>query len=337
MIASSINPRAATFRTPAGEIIGTTWGGTWCWHPLNPSKYATLSQDGGDAHILRCRKCPGCLELDRRELADRLELTFKKEVRDIWVVMVPCTPGERCSIVGSISRILGSSSRWGWTRIGTSRIAIVAACQKPRLRASRVLRGRRVSFHRVSRTRRRRAWRLVTAGMLYSRDVYGANLNRWYIRGLRRLERAKRVGVWRGGVRRTHPEMGPGVAGARGGVGLHQPEAYRPPRLLSRARAGAGRFAGVHSTCEPIGEVLAGLPVLIAGARLANTRLSPAGGAGASNSLNCGGAKRVPLESRDTSTLLRGRYSTSAALDRAELDAWVARMTEKWRVRCDSS
>src|SRR5580658_720992 len=129
--AGAINPRAATFRKGDGEVVGTTWGGTWCWHPVNPAKYATESEDGGDVHVIRCRRCPGCMELDRRELADRLVLTFNKEVGDIWVGVVEVGREESGSLFIHARRIWSSLKLWGWCRIGASRIAIVAVGQKP--------------------------------------------------------------------------------------------------------------------------------------------------------------------------------------------------------------
>ena len=328
-----VNPRAATFRNTAGEVIATTWGGTWCWHPLNPTKWATTSEDGEDAHIIRCRQCPGCLELDRRVLADRLEATFKEEVEDIWVVVVEAEVSLASGLSASLSRICKWSRTWGWCRIGASRIAIVVVGRKPNLRASKLCAGRKVSLTRVLKTRMRRAWRVVTACILYSRSVYGENANRWYIRGLKRVPRTKRVGVWRGRVKLTHPEMGRGVAGTRAGVSIHAPEAYRPPRLLKRAAHNQGRFAGVGSAPEPIAAVLANLPFSTSSTDLANPRSSRVAPAGAAGTLNFGNAKRSTLKEGDKSKGLGNRYSSSRGLDSAELDAWVARMTARVRPR----
>ena len=333
MTAYSVNPRAATIRNPVGEIVGTTWGGTWCWHPVNPSKYATTNTDGTNAHIIRCRKCPGCLELDRRMLADRLVATFIEEVLDIWVLLVESNLAQAPWLASTISRISSVQRCWGWCRIGATRIAVIVAGRKPNVRASRVLRGRSVCLHRVRKARGRRAWALVTAGVLYSRDVYGENVNRWYIRGLKIVPRDKRVGVWRGRVRATHPQMRPGVAGVSGELSLHPAEAYRPPRLIKRAAHARGRFAGVRGVAEPIGQVLAGLPALIAGARLANSQLSPAGKAGRAGILDFGGAKRVPLSQEPESIPLTRRYSSSPESDRREIDAWVSRMVAIARSR----
>jgi hypothetical protein len=330
---SQVNPRAVTFRDATGEVIATTWGGTWCWHPLNPTKWATTSEDGEDAHIIRCRQCPGCLELDRRELADRLEATFKEEVDNLWVVMVEVNAVEVARFAASLSRISRSWRTRGWCRIGASRIAIVVAGRKPRWHASRLCFGRTVSVLRVLRSRTRRAWRELTAGILYSRSVYGENANRWYIRGLKRVPRTKRVGVWRGRVRSSHPEMVRGVAGARAGVSIHAPEAYRPPRLLKRAAANRGRFAGVGCAPEPIAAVLADLPFSTASTTFAIPGSVPRVSASAQPSMNFGDAKRSTLKEGDKSKGLGNRYSSSRGLDSAELDAWVARMTARVRPR----
>jgi hypothetical protein len=329
----SVNPRAATFRDAAGEVIATTWGGTWCWHPLNPTKWATTSEDGEDAHIIRCRECPGCLELDRRELADRLEATFKEEVDNLWVVMVEVNAVEVARFAAALSRISNLWKTWGWCRIGANRIAIVVAGRKPSWRVSRLCVGRKVSLCRVLRSRGRRAWRELTAGVLYSRSVYGKNANRWYIRGLKRVPRTKRVGVWRGRVKLTHPEMGRGVAGTRAGVSIHAPEEYRPPRLLKRAAHNRGRFAGVGSAPEPIAAVLANLPFSTSSTDFANPRSSRVAPAGAAGTLNFGSAKRSTLKEGDKYKVLGNRYSSSRGLDSADLDAWVARMTARVRPR----
>lgn len=329
----TINPRAATFRDAEGRVVGTTWGGTWCWHPINPSKYATVSEDGEDVHIIRCRECPGCLELDRRLLADRLMATFCEEVRSIWVVMVEASMEMAARICLSLRRTLKWSRVWGWCRIGGSHIAIVVAGQKPFVPVVRLWHGLKVSLIRVSKTRKRRAWRGVTAGILYSRSVYGENVNRWYIRNLKNVERVKRVAVWRGSGRSSHPEMLAGVAGVRAGVSIHPPEAYRPPRLVKRRSHGVGRFARARGNVEPIGAVLADLPFLSASTTFAITSSQVAGEAGAPNKSNAEIALRAPFSQEQRSTKLIGRYSSSHELDRAEIDAWVARMTEKARVR----
>jgi hypothetical protein len=329
------NPRAATFRDRDNHVVGTTWGGTWCWHPVNPAKYATESEDGGDVHVIRCRRCPGCMELDRRELADRLVLTFNKEVGDIWVVVVEVTATEGVAVALAVRRTMKSWSRWGWCRIGAGQLAIVAAGQKPRLRASRLLHGRSVSITRVLKTRRRRAWSMVTAGILYSRSVYGEQTNRWYIRGLKRVPRAKRVGVWRGRAREQNPELRQGVAGCRAGVALHAPEAYLPPRLLKRRVRGARRFAGVRGNVEPIGKVLADLPSMLASTTLAKYQLSPGRGAAVPKSPNFGRREARTAFEEQRSIPLTARYSSSRVDDRAEIDAWVARMTAKARARGD--
>lgn len=329
------NPRAATFRKGDGEVVGTTWGGTWCWHPVNPSKYATESEDGSDVHLIRCRRCPGCMELDRRELADRLVLTFNKEVGDIWVGVVGISLETAGMMAAAICRTTSGSKLWGWCRIGASRIAIVVVGRKPRSHARQLSDGRSVSWVRVLKTRKRRAWLRVTAGILYSRSVYGEQTNRWYIRGLKRVPRAKRVGMWRGRAREQNPELREGVAGVRAGVSIHPPEAYRPPKLVKRRAPGARRFAGVRGNVEPIGKVLADLPGMLASTKLAIPQLSPARGAGVPKTLNFGIAQRSFYEEADQSKGLGRRYSSSLKNDRAEIDAWVARMTAKARARGD--
>src|SRR5271154_4595482 len=156
-----MNPRAATFRDRDNHVVGTTWGGTWCWHPVNPAKYASESEDGTDAHLIRCRRCPGCMELDRRELAERLVLTFNKEEGNVWVAIVEVVLGEAGAIASSIARTTNVARYWGWCRIGASRIAVIVEGQKPRPRVRRPPLGCSVSWHRVNVRRKRRAWLMV--------------------------------------------------------------------------------------------------------------------------------------------------------------------------------
>ena len=329
------NPRAATFRKGDGEVVGTTWGGTWCWHPVNPAKYATESEDGGDVHVIRCRRCPGCMELDRRELADRLVLTFNKEVVDIWVGLLEVGLEVAPRAASQFGRIMSGAKFWGWCRIGASRIAVIVAGRKPPVLARLLSIGRLVSLSRVRRTRKRRAWSTVTAGILYSRSVYGEQTNRWYMRGLKRVPRAKRVGLWRGRARQKNPELRQGVAGVRGGLMLCPPESYRPPRLLKRAPRGGRRFAGVRGNVEPIGKVLADLPSMLASTTLAKYQLSPGRGAAVPKSPNFGRREARTAFEEQRSIPLTARYSSSRVDDRAEIDAWLARMAAKARARGD--
>jgi hypothetical protein len=329
------NPRAATFRDRDNHVVGTTWGGTWCWHPVNPAKYASESEDGTDAHLIRCRRCPGCMELDRRELAERLVLTFNKEEGNVWVVVIEVVLAEAGEAVRKFALTLSGAKSWGWCRIGASRIAVIVAGQKPRSRVRQPSIGCSVCWHRVLVKRKRRAWSMVTAGMLYSRDVYGEQTNRWYMRGLKRVPRAKRVGVWRGRARQKNPELQGGVAGVRDGIRLCPPEAYRPPRLVKRRVRGGRRFAGVRGKIEPIGKVLADLPSMLASTTLANYQLSPGRGAAVPKSPNFGRREARTAFEEQRSIPLTARYSSSRVDDRAEIDAWVARMTAKARARGD--
>ena len=69
---------AATWRKPeTGEIVGTTWGGTMCWWPRRP--WAMKFAGDGFEGIVRCGECPGCLEFDRRRLADRLHAKYSSQ------------------------------------------------------------------------------------------------------------------------------------------------------------------------------------------------------------------------------------------------------------------
>ena len=61
---------AATWRDRAGGVVCTTWGGTMCWFPRLGWRLRIARE--GFSHIVRCGECPGCLEFERRRLADRL-------------------------------------------------------------------------------------------------------------------------------------------------------------------------------------------------------------------------------------------------------------------------
>lgn len=70
----SVRAFAATWRDTSDQVVATTFGGTMCWMPRKPWRLR-IARDGFE-HIIRCRECPGCLEFERRRLADRLHAKY---------------------------------------------------------------------------------------------------------------------------------------------------------------------------------------------------------------------------------------------------------------------
>ncbi len=114
---------AATWRDSKDEIVATTWGGTMCWFPRKPWRLRIAHE--GFEHVIRCRECPGCLEFERRRLADRLHAYFftrpashKKYAVDSWDGVKDQAGGGECSTsesrssgsIGSISAVAAASS-----------------------------------------------------------------------------------------------------------------------------------------------------------------------------------------------------------------------------------
>ena len=206
MVAAGETPSrafAATWRNESGQVLGTTFGGTMCWFPRKPWRLR-IERDGFE-HIVRCGECPGCLEFERRRLADRLQAKYasagvpsveattlspaKNAVgaagssRPLYIVRIWAPLSRHTEISHKLHRRVGLELEPGMYRLGASSFALLSR-EKGRLPL--VLRAAGVAFRiePVRFRRRRRAWRALTAGLMVAREVYGEQVKRWYARGL---------------------------------------------------------------------------------------------------------------------------------------------------------
>ncbi len=240
---------AATWRDDQGAVVGQSFGGTVCWFPKLPGRLRIAREDF--EHVVRCRECPGCLELDRRRLADRLVQKYdalrataaatlkrtsasrEKEhaapIPRLWLVRIYCDVANHAKLAHRLHRYKRFELEPGFARLGTSSVALLSRAILP-LKAW--LRSERIAFRieSIKLRRRRRAWRGLTAGLLIARDKYGADLNRYYFSGLPPAERES----WEI-VRRPYEKGYSRTAAPRAWKGgklvLIPPEAWRLKRI----------------------------------------------------------------------------------------------------------
>jgi len=200
---------AATWRRPeTGEIVGTTWGGTMCWWPRRP--WAMKFAGDGFEGIVRCGECPGCLEFDRRRLADRLHAKYQagsaagagRETpstrghastaedgsQNLFIVRIWAPLVDQAMLSHKLHRRRGPELEPGFFRLGSRSFALLSR-EVTHIRA--ILRSLKLE-HRIEpvrMSRRRRAWRVITAGVLVAREVYGEQVKRWYVPGLPAAEK----------------------------------------------------------------------------------------------------------------------------------------------------
>jgi hypothetical protein len=200
---------AGTWRDEAtGEVRGYSFGGTICWFPRKPWALK-ISRDGFD-HVIRCGECPGCLEFDRRRLADRLRRRYASgsaqdaaarttqaqpsaadavsNARGLFIVRIYAPLADHARLSHALHRRKGLELEPGFYRLGTSSFGLLA---RSRACVGSVLRHLGLEFRveAVRLSRGRRAWRGLTAGILVARDAYGDQVKRWYCRGLPPAER----------------------------------------------------------------------------------------------------------------------------------------------------
>jgi hypothetical protein len=200
----------ATWRDRDGEIVATTWGGTMCWFPRKGWRLRIARE--GFEHVIRCGECPGCLEFERRRLADRLSAKYKVASssrigdrtgrnrprgaarsggsHDLFAVRVHA-PLERHQELGArLHRRRHLELEPGLFRLGRGSFGILS---RERDEIHQVLNRMKLQ-HRIEPVRfnrGRRAWRMLTSGLAVSRDAYGEQVKRWYARGLPAAEREK--------------------------------------------------------------------------------------------------------------------------------------------------
>lgn len=159
-----------------------------CWFPRRPGRLRIARE--GYEHIIRCSECPGCLELNRRRLADRLKAHYQGKTGPLWLVRIHVPAEAMAPTSHRLHRRPGLKLEAGHFRLGLASMALLARDKAP---VHLALRSDGIA-HRIERiraSRGRRAWRAITAGILVSREAYGEQVKRWYMRGLAPLDKLR--------------------------------------------------------------------------------------------------------------------------------------------------
>lgn len=201
---------AATWRNEQGAIVGKTFGGTMCLWPVKPWRIR-FHKDGFEG-VMRCRECPGCLEFDRRRMADRLQCKYSTRLQQgagtsrptsrrrgaqggsapdsLFIVRIWAPLDQHASISHKLHRRRGLELEPGMWRLGAGSFGLISRSRDP-LPALLKRLGLRHRIEPLRLSRGRRAWRVLTAGLLVAREIYGEQRNRWYARGLPPADRQK--------------------------------------------------------------------------------------------------------------------------------------------------
>lgn len=177
---------AATWRSEDDQVVATSFGGTMCWFPRKPGSLRIARE--GFEHIVRCGDCPGCVELDRRRLADRLSARYPDRSREIFLIRVYAPAARHTAISHALHRRPALELEPGLFRLGVSSFAVLAR-SKAAIGSALQRLGLQHRIERIRLRRGRRAWRAITGGLQVAREVYGAQVKRWYCRGLPPAER----------------------------------------------------------------------------------------------------------------------------------------------------
>src|SRR5260370_289381 len=181
-----------------------------CRSPRRP--WAMTGTDEEWQFPLPCGECDGCLERIRRALADRLKAKYANPGRattastpiaatttvsagatysgPLWIIRIWYPKELQVELSAKLHRRRGLELEPGFFRLGTRSFAILA---RSKLRTPALLRrlGLRHRVEPVRLSRGRRAWRRLTSGILVARPVYGEQVKRWYMRGLRGAEKMR--------------------------------------------------------------------------------------------------------------------------------------------------
>ncbi len=279
---------AATWRDSEDRVVSTTFGGTLCWYPVKPWRLR-ISRDGFE-HVLRCRECPGCREFERRRLAGRLHTEYTAGTAGgaaagtgqaarsadtaastgsrLYMIRIWAPLGEHAALSRALHRSARLHLERGFYRLGTGSIAVLTRTRVcPPLPRALAARAHRVEPIRLSR--RRRAWRPLTSGILVSREAYGEQVKRWYCRGLPQAERENwdvvRISDYRPYNRFVSPR-----AWSAGNLVLVPPEIWMGGRVDRRAF----RQLASHATSPESASALASQVAKLAGTVAANLGLT---------------------------------------------------------------
>ena len=271
----------ATWRDQAtGEVVGTTWGGTMCWWPRRP--WAIKFAGDGFEGVVRCGQCPGCLEFDRRRLADRLHVKYspvpgtpfgksgaappasgnrlRTSVAHLFVIRIWAPLADHAALSHKLHRRRGLELEPGFFRLGSRSFALLSR-EMTHIRAILRSLGLEHRIEAVRMRRRRRAWRVITAGVLVAREVYGEQVKRWYAPGLPPAAKQSWE-VEKHAMEKPWHRTSGARARRSGSVVLVPPEVWRlrptERRLLRREYASATSPEGVERVMGLVAAALAG-------------------------------------------------------------------------------
>jgi hypothetical protein len=236
--------------------VASVYGGTVCLQPVNPRSFAAVATDERYECALPCRVCENCRRWQRLQLRRRLKKGFGSCQEKLWTLQVECSPSSVGRVLRSIRRTMTPSCWQGFVRSGTDGVVIIVAGARPTLSAKIIGQIGSWCVKRVKDSKRLRAWRVATAGLLVSRDSFGENVNRYYIRGLPKLDRELMQIETQGGLRKRHPESQQGFRAWRDGLTLYPAaKSRREIRSLSLNRqcAAGASMRATRAKAEPVG------------------------------------------------------------------------------------
>ena len=328
-----LSPYAAAWRDDQGELVASVYGGTTCEAPVDPRNLAAKSADGNFESALPCRKCGGCRRFQRMRLQSRLVAQEWGEEERLWLIEVECEQSQGSKLAARLSRVLTPNSYRGFFRNGPAGIVAIAAGRRPSVRALRTLVGPMLWLSAVRNSSRRRSWSRSTRGILVARKVYGAQVKRWYVRGLKPLVRDSMALERKGGIRKRHPEAQAGARAWKDGLTLYAAQKTQVVEFISRVRSRrlqGGRIIIVNQP-RPAGRVSASSMTgfrIAAGAAASGTKVdSPS-----ANGPRCAPAATASLQTR-LNEVKAGRDASSQPVLPGWAADFIARMTAKAKAR----
>ena len=90
---------------------------------------------------------------------------------------------DQAALSHKLHRRRGLELEPGFFRLGNKSLALLSR-EMTSIKSILKQLGLEHRIERVRLNRKRRAWRVITAGVLIARDVYGEQVKRWYVRGL---------------------------------------------------------------------------------------------------------------------------------------------------------
>jgi hypothetical protein len=214
-------------------VVKTTSDATTCTAPRFPRDLAAATADGEFESILPCRNCDGCRRFDALILRRRLAEHYKGVTDELWMVVIEAPLAEHARLVARLRRERPDVFEPALYRLGDTHVALVVRGQRPALERIRALGTRHARVDPIGQRRTGHAFRLLVRGMLVERSNYGQWANRFYHRGLAKLEKEEFTVERQGGIRKRHPEARGGMRAWRRGLTLYPNTVVQGQEILS--------------------------------------------------------------------------------------------------------